>query len=707
MKKMKVKRLSNRITSVVVSLVLIATTLLGCERNIPQNASPTSNEQNLLGVNVSVIDKSNESTETESEDKKNDTLKELVNSTDANIKSMVSSAVAYDLNEKGYETVECIAFGNDNNYNATGIGYYDPELQFFSDTKYAGRGFVSIIGPEDEYVSAPDDSEYIAVEPIEGTFGDDAEFNLLAYTCESLDYNHLVYENQYIVYYQLDSTTVKYECFENEKSNYDLSIGSLYDFDNDTYIYDASLFDGYEKHSGVELFSKEDYEKLEAELQRISKEQEQNGYYVEELDIVYISPESIEAYLASDEEDTFFGYSVKELESSLGKGTVLVYTGEGIETAQYYNEQLENYDWKSFLAKVSIGCGIILICAVLTPVTGGASFGCALLTITSMTLGAAFTQGLGTLAIETVTNMMNGDDIQTAIKNSSCKGLDAFANGFLIGAAFSSVGTVTGLIKPVACFEAGTLVAVPSNIPNIDYKLVKIEEINIGDSIISFDSSKDVLNIGRVSDVIVSETYCVIELQVGDNNTIRTTEEHPFYCPLTNNWIPAGLLNPGDKVLDINGNLLEITSVNKRDCREIVYNLSVDNGHTYFVGKTPVLVHNECSAVKKARKEGVRKAWAKEQKATMTGKSKYNWTKKELDELLSRGKIAGYDGCHIVDVQANPALASNPDNIIFLKREVHINVVHGGNTNNLSHWGEIIKIMPQFRSQVLKIGGLM
>ena len=75
---------------------------------------------------------------------------------------------------------------------------------------------------------------------------------------------------------------------DNEKINYDLSLGSLYDYDANKYLYDESIFGEYQTHSGVELFGKEDYEKLEDNLKQLSDQQLANGYIVNEFNIVYI-----------------------------------------------------------------------------------------------------------------------------------------------------------------------------------------------------------------------------------------------------------------------------------------------------------------------------------------------------------------------------------------------------------------------------------
>ena len=189
---------------------------------------------------------------------------------------------------------------------------------------------------------------------------------------------------------------------------------------------------------------------------------------------------------------------------------------------------------------------------------------------------------------------------------------------------------------------------------------------------------------------------------------------HPYYNPTTGCWVEAGSLSVGDEVLLLDGSTATVDAIAVSFCNDTpVYNFSVEHHHTYFVGAGSVLVHNKCNVLQAKKTEGIQKAWKKELDDVVNGKSRYNWTEDEIAELLQRsadGKklgIKGYDGCHIKDAHLFPELANNPDNIIFLKHDVHINVVHGGKTQNASRWGEIIKVMPQFKEQVLAIGGLL
>lgn len=694
---------SRKIISIILVVILLLGNLSGCGRT-EQDITKGGISPIPTDIIVTVVDGEKELSE------KDTVLGEEADKEGSDIASVVYSAVDYELQQRGYITTGCMAVSSDETYRTAGIGYYSPEFKMFADEAYAAHGFVTVIGDNETYSPIPTECEYIAVEPLEGTFDNNAIYNLLAYTCESIGYGHFVFENKYIIYYQLDSTTVKYDTYENNKANYDLSLGSLYDFDNDMYIYDASLFDGYEMHSAQELFSEADYLALENELQALSEAQKNNGYYIEELEIVYISPESIQAYLESGEEDTFFGYSVAELEQSLGQGNSLVYTENGLELASYYADGLENYNWKSFLLKVGVGAGIILVGAIVTPITTGVSFGCALVTISSITVSASLLEGVGTLAIETAVGMLEGEDFSEAIYNASGAGLDAFANTFVITAAITSVGMASGIIKPVACFVAGTTIAVPAEERHLGIEYRPIEEIQTGDLVFSFDENTGRYGVNKVTETFINEVEVLVQVTIA-GTTLLVTEEHPFYNPSYKNWVPAKNIKAGDDVLLLNGEYAEVAEVTRllldEPCK--VYNFTVENDHTYFVGEDAVLVHNECDNIKSLRDKGVRDAWKQEKIAVMNGTSKYNWTTDELTGWIDTKKISisGYEGCHIVDVHVDEALAANPANIIFLKKDVHFNLVHKGNWQNDSQWGEVIKIMPQFEEQIRKIGGII
>ena len=82
----------------------------------------------------------------------------------------------------------------------------------------------------------------------------------------------------------------------------------------------------------------------------------------------------------------------------------------------------------------------------------------------------------------------------------------------------------------------------------------------------------------------------------GSETIINTTENHPFYVE-GKGWVTASQLETGDKLHTKDGKIQVVkeVSVEKLDEPVKVYNLEVDEQHTYFVSRVGVLVHNDCT----------------------------------------------------------------------------------------------------------------
>ncbi|MBR7163410.1 MAG: hypothetical protein IKD21_00345, partial [Clostridia bacterium] len=90
-------------------------------------------------------------------------------------------------------------------------------------------------------------------------------------------------------------------------------------------------------------------------------------------------------------------------------------------------------------------------------------------------------------------------------------------------------------------------------------------------------------------------------------------------------------------------------------------------------------------STKNIRSTAVKKAWKNEASLVQsTGIGTRNWTKLEVDELLTNGKVKGYVGHHMKSVKGYPELAGDPLNIQFLTRKEHL-LAHRGNWRNITH----------------------
>jgi hypothetical protein len=78
-----------------------------------------------------------------------------------------------------------------------------------------------------------------------------------------------------------------------------------------------------------------------------------------------------------------------------------------------------------------------------------------------------------------------------------------------------------------------------------------------------------------------------------DGEQIETTPEHPFYTG-ERGWVTAGELRVGDHIRNAKGDygVVQATTIVRRVQR--MYNLTVAEAHTFFVGSGAWLVHNDC-----------------------------------------------------------------------------------------------------------------
>ena len=80
--------------------------------------------------------------------------------------------------------------------------------------------------------------------------------------------------------------------------------------------------------------------------------------------------------------------------------------------------------------------------------------------------------------------------------------------------------------------------------------------------------------------------------------TITTTPEHPFYVP-QKGWISAISLKAGDILVLQSGKYIIVEKIQHEILESPikVYNFEVEDYHTYYVGNSSVLVHNQCANI--------------------------------------------------------------------------------------------------------------
>jgi RHS repeat-associated protein len=129
-----------------------------------------------------------------------------------------------------------------------------------------------------------------------------------------------------------------------------------------------------------------------------------------------------------------------------------------------------------------------------------------------------------------------------------------------------------------------------------------IKDIKIGDTVIATDPETGKTGPRQVTALIhgngdkqlVDITLKTDESKDSSTERITATNGHPFWVPTLHRWIEADDLEAGQWLQTSAGTWVQITSVRHRTQSGSVYNLTVDDLHTYHAvaGATPVLVHN-------------------------------------------------------------------------------------------------------------------
>jgi hypothetical protein len=145
-----------------------------------------------------------------------------------------------------------------------------------------------------------------------------------------------------------------------------------------------------------------------------------------------------------------------------------------------------------------------------------------------------------------------------------------------------------------ACFAAGTLV-------HTDHGPMAIDTLSIGDHVLSRDEQSGEMAFKRVVRTIVTPDRRLIRLSVqdeaGNNDIILASEEHPFWVAGAG-WVRTVDLCAHDELISADGGILTIASVSEELKFATVYNIEVQDFHTYFVGHAKVFVHNaDCDKI--------------------------------------------------------------------------------------------------------------
>jgi RHS repeat-associated protein len=131
---------------------------------------------------------------------------------------------------------------------------------------------------------------------------------------------------------------------------------------------------------------------------------------------------------------------------------------------------------------------------------------------------------------------------------------------------------------------------------------VPISELEVGDTVVAYDETTGETGEYEITDMISHEDPVIVHLTI-DGELIETTPEHPFYTD-DGEWINAGELEVGDLIYSLDGDFGVVESIVVVADPQQMYNLTVDEAHTFFIGEGDWLVHNTNGCYTRQELEG-------------------------------------------------------------------------------------------------------
>nr|MCU0686482.1 polymorphic toxin-type HINT domain-containing protein [Polyangiaceae bacterium] len=270
--------------------------------------------------------------------------------------------------------------------------------------------------------------------------------------------------------------------------------------------------------------------------------------------------------------------------------------GGGLEAYRQYREHGRIESWGKVAGQAGIGAVAGAVAATAGPQAG-------LATVAAWGAGTGAASGVASRLVESGGRDAGSfrDALTDAAVGAGTAGL-GYGAGKAVSAALPAVKRALGSVGSkamargcaggsCACFVAGTPVWT-------DKGLVPIDSIQVGDWALTRDETTGAWVWRRVLQTFVTPDKPVLALtlqdELGRRDVLRVTAEHPFKTQGLG-WMPAGELRVGDRVLNANDTSLRVEQATWAPGRQTVYNLEVEEDHTYVVGQLGAWVHNTCN----------------------------------------------------------------------------------------------------------------
>ncbi len=147
---------------------------------------------------------------------------------------------------------------------------------------------------------------------------------------------------------------------------------------------------------------------------------------------------------------------------------------------------------------------------------------------------------------------------------------------------------VDEVVDALCSFSADTLVMTIVG-------LKPISEVAAGELVLAYNEKTGEISYYPVIASWVHTDPIIVHLTI-DGETIQTTPDHPFYVE-NGKWVRADELQIGDELRNATWETNTIEAIHVTYLPQAMYNFSVAEAHTYFVGESQWLVHNDCGKV--------------------------------------------------------------------------------------------------------------
>ncbi len=241
----------------------------------------------------------------------------------------------------------------------TGMGYTDYSAYYESEDGSVGyfpAGFIADFGYE---IPQMDTANGYVIENLDFT---DRQHQFV-YGFETIPFmEHCVKDGKYLKYGVNDLGALVYEASPYERGVCDESLGALYSYDVNRFVYDPNMGE-YIRIDGTSLFSQVDFAAAQAEINQIIANQDVHFSQQEIVSSVHIAQEAVVNYLLSVQKETFLGYNVAELAevaSRLDPMQCIRITPEGYLIIDIIDENPGTADE---LTRWMVGAGCLIITA--------------------------------------------------------------------------------------------------------------------------------------------------------------------------------------------------------------------------------------------------------------------------------------------------------------------------------------------------------